>query len=60
MSPACNGEPVAWGFESVFLTRHGETEWNLKRRRQGQLDSPLTAAGRQQAVDIAHFLHARA
>jgi broad specificity phosphatase PhoE len=26
----------------VFLARHGETEWNRIRRRQGQLNSPLT------------------
>lgn len=31
--------------ELVFLVRHGETEWNRRRRRQGQLDSPLTAEG---------------
>jgi broad specificity phosphatase PhoE len=29
----------------VLLARHGQTEWNVKGRRQGQLDSPLTAAG---------------
>jgi broad specificity phosphatase PhoE len=34
----------------VLLARHGQTEWNVKGRRQGQLDSPLTAAG----VDHAH------
>jgi probable phosphoglycerate mutase len=29
----------------VTLVRHGETEWNRLGRRQGQLDSPLTADG---------------
>ena len=29
----------------VLLARHGQTEWNVLGRRQGQLDSPLTAAG---------------
>jgi broad specificity phosphatase PhoE len=29
----------------VYLARHAETEWNVQRRRQGRLDSPLTAAG---------------
>jgi broad specificity phosphatase PhoE len=29
----------------VLLARHGQTEWNILGRRQGQLDSPLTAAG---------------
>jgi broad specificity phosphatase PhoE len=28
--------------EQVFLARHGETEWNRIRRRQGQLNSLLT------------------
>ena len=32
-------------FELVFLVRHGETEWNRQRRRQGQLDSALTVEG---------------
>jgi broad specificity phosphatase PhoE len=32
-----------------YLTLHGETEWNLERRFQGQLDSPLTEHGVQQA-----------
>jgi probable phosphoglycerate mutase len=36
-------------WEFVFLARHGQTEWNRVRRRQGQLDSPLTAAGIAQA-----------
>jgi broad specificity phosphatase PhoE len=31
--------------QEVFLARHGETEWNLVGRRQGQLDAPLTPAG---------------
>ena len=29
----------------IFLVRHGETEWNLRRRYQGWGDSPLTARG---------------
>ena len=32
-----------------YLTLHGETEWNLERRFQGQLDSPLTEHGVEQA-----------
>lgn len=31
--------------EVVLLARHGQTEWNRVGRRQGQLDSPLSAHG---------------
>src|ERR1035437_8298705 len=32
-----------------ILVRHGETEWNLQEREMGQLDSPLTPLGLEQA-----------
>jgi broad specificity phosphatase PhoE len=41
------------GFDQVFLARHGQTEWNRLGRRQGQLDSPLTALGERQADSLA-------
>lgn len=31
--------------EVIFLARHGQTEWNRAGRRQGLLDSPLSAQG---------------
>ncbi|MFC3746554.1 histidine phosphatase family protein [Paenibacillus sp. GCM10012306] len=34
---------------TLYLTRHGQTEWNLQGRMQGHQDSPLTATGKQQA-----------
>jgi broad specificity phosphatase PhoE len=40
-------------FDVVFLARHGETEWNRLGRRQGQLDSPLSAEGARQARRVA-------
>ena len=43
----------AEAFDAVVLARHGQTEWNAAGRRQGQLDSPLTALGRAQADAIA-------
>lgn len=33
----------------LYITRHGETEWNLEGRLQGRLDSPLTELGVNQA-----------
>jgi broad specificity phosphatase PhoE len=40
----------------VIAIRHGETEWNALGREQGQLDSPLTARGLEQAQAIARRL----
>lgn len=45
-------------FQEVFLARHGETEWNLAGRRQGQLDAPLTAAGIEELERMADRLQA--
>lgn len=38
----------------ICFIRHGETDWNVKKRIQGQLDIPLSAAGRAQARAVAH------
>jgi broad specificity phosphatase PhoE len=35
--------------QTIYLVRHGETEWNRAGRVQGHLDSPLTSLGRDQA-----------
>jgi broad specificity phosphatase PhoE len=40
----------------ILLVRHGETEWNLQRRIQGRLDSPLTERGRAQAHAIGQLV----
>jgi broad specificity phosphatase PhoE len=42
----------------LYLTLHGETEWNLERRFQGQLDSPLTGHGVEQAHRMGVTLRA--
>jgi len=33
----------------IYLTRHGQTEWNLEGRMQGRLNSDLTELGKAQA-----------
>jgi probable phosphoglycerate mutase len=41
---------------TIFLVRHGETEWNRLRRYQGWLDSPLTPEGVAQVQAIGRRL----
>ena len=41
---------------TIFLVRHGETEWNRARRYQGWADSPLTPLGIAQAEAIGRRL----
>ncbi|MEW5947451.1 MAG: histidine phosphatase family protein, partial [bacterium] len=40
----------------VYLTRHGETSWNLEQRLQGVSDIPLTPRGERQAELLARRL----
>lgn len=41
---------------TLYLTRHGETEWNIQKRMQGHKDSPLTEKGRKQAQALGDYL----
>jgi broad specificity phosphatase PhoE len=40
----------------LYFIRHGETDWNLEGRLQGQTDTPLNTTGRRQAAACGHIL----
>lgn len=37
---------------TIYLTRHGQTEWNIERRLQGRGNSPLTESGIERANEL--------
>jgi len=41
---------------NLYLVRHGQTEWNLDKRFQGSLDSPLTELGKEKARSLGDVL----
>lgn len=43
---------------TIYLIRHGQTEWNVERRMQGRMDSPLTALGVDAARQLAPHMPA--
>jgi probable phosphoglycerate mutase len=36
----------------LFVTRHGQTDWNLERRLQGWADNPINETGIRQALEL--------
>ena len=40
----------------LYFLRHGETDWNVAGRLQGQRDVPLNGRGRDQATAAGHIL----
>lgn len=53
---AVSVEPVTAPETRILLVRHGQSEWNLTGRWQGQTDPPLTDLGRFQARSAARSL----
>lgn len=50
----CN---VIWEFNmTLYFVRHGETDWNVKKKIQGKTDIPLNANGVSQARALASWL----
>jgi 2,3-bisphosphoglycerate-dependent phosphoglycerate mutase len=41
---------------TVFVVRHGQTDWNKEGRIQGGTDNPLNSTGREQAATMARTL----
>jgi 2,3-bisphosphoglycerate-dependent phosphoglycerate mutase len=47
------------GGRTLFVFRHGETDWNREGRLQGQIDTPLNATGLAQAEELAERLRSQ-
>ena len=42
--------------QEMYLIRHGETEFNVEGKFQGQSNSPLTENGKDQIYQVARML----
>lgn len=42
--------------KKVFITRHGQTDWNKVPKVQGVTDVPFNDEGKKQAQELAEFI----
>ena len=55
-APMAEDESEPPEFTTLYIVRHGETEWNREGKLQGSVDTALNEAGVSQAEEVAQVL----